>query len=706
MTDVEQRSAPDRTPGALTTAAWVGLVVLLATEMLLHSPPAEERVRMILRGLPFLVTYAAAAVAAAVAASRAGGRREARLWTYLALASGLQLVAEVIVGLEDSFGVSARALVTATSFAGLLSLGATFALFALVFTMSPLARRPLIDRVRAGVDVTAAVLLGVAGAQLMAAGPFLQPLGVSLGTQVLASTRLVVGVALLGGVAFNVFGFQGRTWHSWDRLVALAIVFIGMGLLFWPLWYVGEFVYGWWVADLLGTLLFAVGGYLGLTAAASRLVSPGVPLERPSMPAAAPSTTDAVLVPLVLLAGVIVALLMAWADGASDVGRFLVIPVTASVLLLLAVRTVLLRVSGSLAASTALADPVSGAYAAAPLAGFLQREYEYAMAAGEPLSFVELDIDRLSAVNDRAGHRAGDAVLAGFAAALAADSPQGATVFRSGADAFAVVLPGVGVSQASDVAAELAGLAASASADVRVTASAGVATVVDGMRDADDLREAATEALHIARASGLGRVASAHDGSGRPLPRKAAAFLAVVHGLVTASEERVEFGHGHGELVGETAALLAGEAGMTELQVETVRVAGRLHDLGKMSVPDRVLDKPGPLDEEEERRLREHPVLASRMLAPVGDRELTAWVGDHHERWDGSGYPLGLSGKGISLGGRVLGIADEWENLIARQPTRRALSRPEAIARISAGAGTLWDPALVDVFLSRLAYKP
>jgi putative two-component system response regulator len=158
--------------------------------------------------------------------------------------------------------------------------------------------------------------------------------------------------------------------------------------------------------------------------------------------------------------------------------------------------------------------------------------------------------------------------------------------------------------------------------------------------------------------------------------------------------------------VGETAALLAGEAGMTELQVETVRVAGRLHDLGKMSVPDRVLDKPGPLDEEEERRLREHPVLASRMLAPVGDRELTAWVGDHHERWDGSGYPLGLSGKGISLGGRVLGIADEWENLIARQPTRRALSRPEAIARISAGAGTLWDPALVDVFLSRLAYKP
>ncbi len=274
-------------------------------------------------------------------------------------------------------------------------------------------------------------------------------------------------------------------------------------------------------------------------------------------------------------------------------------------------------------------------------------------------------------------------------------------MFRSGADSFVVTLPGCDLAQANGLARMLVRAVSSAEGPVNVTACAGVAGVDDTIRDGDDLRDALASALASARALGRAQVATAGPERlvARARPGDEGSFLAIAHGLVAANEDRAAWLEGHGERVAHTAGRLSVLAGMDAAGIASMRLAGRLHDLGKIAVPDRILDKPAELDPEEQRQLQEHPVLAARMLAPAGDADLIAWVGDHHERFDGSGYPVGLSGNGISLGGRILALADAWENLLVRQPTRRALSRAEAVERITAESGVLWDPVLAELLL-------
>jgi diguanylate cyclase (GGDEF)-like protein len=158
----------------------------------------------------------------------------------------------------------------------------------------------------------------------------------------------------------------------------------------------------------------------------------------------------------------------------------------------------------------------------------------------------------------------------------------------------------------------------------------------------------------------------------------------------------------HSQTVAQFARDIAHELGLPADQVTRVSVAGTLHDLGKLAVPDAVLHKPGPLDDDEWREMRRHPETGARILAHAGLTDIAEWVHAHHERIDGRGYPRGLAGDGIPLEARILAVADAYEAMIADRPYRAGMSPDEAQEELRAHRGTQFDAPVVDAFLATL----
>jgi putative two-component system response regulator len=175
----------------------------------------------------------------------------------------------------------------------------------------------------------------------------------------------------------------------------------------------------------------------------------------------------------------------------------------------------------------------------------------------------------------------------------------------------------------------------------------------------------------------------------------------VVDALINAQEAKDQYLRGHSQRVAELAASMAEELGLNPDLVEEVRLAGRLHDVGKIGIRESVLNKPGALTAEEFEHVKEHVQIGVEILSPL--RHLSSvltYVLDHHEHWDGSGYPRGIAGDAISLGGRILCAADAFDAITSQRAWRSPMS-PEATVEYLAGqAGTLLDPGVFDVLAS------
>ncbi len=176
--------------------------------------------------------------------------------------------------------------------------------------------------------------------------------------------------------------------------------------------------------------------------------------------------------------------------------------------------------------------------------------------------------------------------------------------------------------------------------------------------------------------------------------------LPAIAALVNATEARDLYTRGHSERVAHYATLLAREVGISPEEIRTLWLAGLLHDIGKIGVRDAILYKPGPLNEEEYRRVQDHPVLAAQILSPIaGLRKVVPLVLHHHERYDGSGYPDGLAGEEIPLGARILAVVDGFEAMTSKRAYRPAFSPEEALERLEQNGGTQYDPELVRVWV-------
>lgn len=175
--------------------------------------------------------------------------------------------------------------------------------------------------------------------------------------------------------------------------------------------------------------------------------------------------------------------------------------------------------------------------------------------------------------------------------------------------------------------------------------------------------------------------------------------------LGEAVEQRSKETGQHVKRVGELSALLARHKGLAERDIEFIRCAAPLHDVGKIGIPDAVLNKPARLDTDEMAQMRCHSNLGFEILNR-SDKPALKYAAtiahQHHERWDGNGYPLGLKGQNIHLAGRIVAIADVLDALVSPRIYKQPWGFDEALAYIRAGSGSQFDPELVEILLAHI----
>jgi len=355
----------------------------------------------------------------------------------------------------------------------------------------------------------------------------------------------------------------------------------------------------------------------------------------------------------------------------------------------------------------ALTDPLSGLGNHRSFQERLKHELLRAEAEDEPFTLCMIDVDDFKRINDLYGHPVGDRVLASVGRRLR----QNGEAFRLGGDEFALLLPGVTADEALSTASSvLARIGSLELADVgSVTASAGVAGFPHQAFDRDELIRLADSALYWAKEHGKNRVhvyrpdvvelaelrRLAHG------PDRAARFRAAAS-LAKAVDARDTYTGSHSTRVAELSAWIAHRLGLDREHIELTRLAGSLHDLGKLAIPEEILRKPGPLTDPERLVLQRHPEIGHRMLESLGVDPVAEWVLHHHERWDGTGYPERLCGDEIPLGARIIFVADAYDAMTSDRAYRGRLTPREAIEELERCSGTQFDPEIVAAFAREL----
>ncbi len=183
-------------------------------------------------------------------------------------------------------------------------------------------------------------------------------------------------------------------------------------------------------------------------------------------------------------------------------------------------------------------------------------------------------------------------------------------------------------------------------------------------------------------------------------------FMGTLHALTSSIDAKDSYTHGHSERVAQVSRALADAVGLDAHTCDRIYIAGLLHDVGKIGVPESVLCKPGRLTVAEFELIKQHPEIGARILKDIQQmNDLIPGVLYHHERWDGNGYPHRLAGESIDLFGRILGLADAFDAMSTNRTYRRALKHQDVIDEIVRCSGTQFDPTLVDLFL-KLDFEP
>jgi diguanylate cyclase (GGDEF)-like protein/putative nucleotidyltransferase with HDIG domain len=341
----------------------------------------------------------------------------------------------------------------------------------------------------------------------------------------------------------------------------------------------------------------------------------------------------------------------------------------------------------------------------------LDLELERARRGRSSVTVAVGDLDHFKEVNDRLGRDAGDAVLLRLARVLAAGRRQLDGVARVGGEQFALILSDTDPTSGLLIAERLRGaLAEEFRHDSQpITISFGVASFPEHGQTAGSLLRAADEALYAAKRNGRDRsvlhsaaLRNVARQGGHPRDVAGERFVAVVLDLAEAVDLRFSGSARHSETVGRYAAMMASELGLSQERIERVRLAGMLHDVGKVGVPDSILSKPAQLTDEEFAVIKRHPELGAQILEHPGLTDVRQWVGAHHERPDGRGYPCGLAGEKIPIEARILAVADAYEAMTSDRAYRAAIGPTAAREELRRCVASQFDGRVVQALLTVL----
>ena len=365
-------------------------------------------------------------------------------------------------------------------------------------------------------------------------------------------------------------------------------------------------------------------------------------------------------------------------------------------------------------------DRLTGIANRETLLATLAAEIERASRHYKPLSVAFIDIDRFKPINDTYGHNSGDAVLRQVAR-LVADAIRASDTFgRYGGEEFMLILPETPAEQAVAVAEELRKLVMQEplriadGQSIKATISIGIAGGRGSELQLDMLVDRADAAMYAAKSLGRNRtylfreLDEAAPVRRAPISaeRRAAATAIGQWASDTATQALASVlapqPHHRGRPSDMIAALATGiglEMGLPAEEIERIRIAALLHDLGKIAISEHILDKPTTLSDAEWQAIGEHPRIGQVILEQASNlREAIPVVLHHHERFNGGGYPHGLRGSEIPLGARIVAVADAYHAMVHDRPYKQALSHEEALDEIRRHSGTQFDPDVVEVF--------
>lgn len=363
---------------------------------------------------------------------------------------------------------------------------------------------------------------------------------------------------------------------------------------------------------------------------------------------------------------------------------------------------------------------------------FQQRLHEEMISAdvhSTELALLMLDLDRFKQINDSFGHVVGDELLRQLAKILTDNLDEKYVAARYGGEEFAIIMPDTDLQTAAQVAENLReavaqhdfALAPGIHADgmelptswVTMSVSIGVAVYPTHSTEQDGLIMAADIALYQAKHLGRNRVCTydASLGDGRSDPYQVYAFIqdpskSAIEALAAAVDARDHYTRNHSEHVSHYALQIAEVLHLSPEEKELVQKASLLHDVGKIGVPDYVLNKPSTLTGDEMKFVRAHPSIGEAIVRDSHNLDaILPGILYHHERYDGSGYPEGLAGEEIPLLARIIAVADAFDALTTDRPYRRALPVEQAIEILRQCSGTQFDPAIVEAFIEQITFQ-
>jgi len=391
----------------------------------------------------------------------------------------------------------------------------------------------------------------------------------------------------------------------------------------------------------------------------------------------------------------------------------------------------------------AITDGLTGLFNRRHFDQCLTAEVERALRLNQPFTLITLDLDHLKKINDNFGHFVGDEAIKQIGVCLRKNARSIDIPARFGGEEFAVILPGIDI-EGGLIAAERLRYAiaeTSVKESINISASIGIATFLRHTDNVVELLELADQAMYSAKKNGRNRVEEACPKCSDEADWKNLIINSFVETLINyqipaASKivKDLQLNRDHNEnlleimicilnsltqsnintykseFVNEKLSMLhdlSEKAGLSEEEIEKLKIACIIHDIGNLLVPEEIILKPGPLTKDERKQVLEHPILAAKeILRPVKSTGyIINAIEHHHEHWDGTGYPGNISSDNIPLSSRLLFIIDCYFAMINERPYRKALKPEKALEVISNGAGTTWDPVLVNSFVSLVKSK-
>ena len=349
----------------------------------------------------------------------------------------------------------------------------------------------------------------------------------------------------------------------------------------------------------------------------------------------------------------------------------------------------------------------------------LDQEFARSARHARPCALLFFDLDHFKALNDGYGHPVGDAVLFELAHIAQQTLRQGDALGRWGGEEFLAILPETSREAARQMAERLRTTVAAhlftGGGGIRLTCSIGVSVFPDHGTDRETVLSAADSAMYAAKKSGRNRVCVADDPEVQMFAlqpsvtksREELDFHGMIKALSGLLDARDGYTGAHTANVSKLAFQIAMALGMSPSEARMVEIAGQLHDIGKIGIPDAILHKPSQLTEDEWELMRSHPRIGSKIINHIpAFKACIGAIHSHHERWDGQGYPDQLMGDAIPLGARIIAVVDAFDAIVTDRPYHHAQPAHWALEEIQRCAGSQFDPHVVAALKNLLVLDP